>query len=200
MNIKLNSNFYFIVVITFMLVIDKSYYCILSILFALLHELGHILIILLKNLRVSKIKFGIINIDMIYDNSSFLNINYKDEFLIYISGPFVNFVLYLMFIFVYCVNNIYIFKIMAYQNFFLGIINLLPIESLDGYKILSLVLSRKFDINTCEKILNIISIIFLVPVSILGFMILIKSKYNFSLLIFGVYLFSRIILKKFNLE
>ena len=181
MNIKLNSNFYFIVVITFMLVIDKSYYCILSILFALLHELGHILIILLKNLRVSKIKFGIINIDMIYDNSSFLNINYKDEFLIYISGPFVNFVLYLMFIFVYCVNNIYIFKIMAYQNFFLGIINLLPIESLDGYKILSLVLSRKFDINTCEKILNIISIIFLVPVSILGFMILIKSKYNFSL-------------------
>ncbi|MBP3320169.1 MAG: hypothetical protein J6K87_00775 [Clostridia bacterium] len=74
--------------------------------------------------------------------------------------------------------------------------NLLLIESLDGHRILSVILSRKFDINICEKILNIVSVIFLVPVSVLGIIILVKSKYNFSLLIFGVYLFSRIILKK----
>ena len=196
MNIKLNSNFYFVVIITLMLVIDRSYYFILGMLFAVMHELGHVMTILLKKSRVNKIKFGLINIDMVYDSSSFSNINYKDELLIYISGSLVNFMLCLIFIFIYYVINIYFFKIIAYQNFFIGTVNLLPIESLDGHRILSVILSRKFDINICEKILNIVSVIFLVPVSVLGIIILVKSKYNFSLLIFGVYLFSRIILKK----
>ena len=86
MNIKLNSNFYFVVIITLMLVIDRSYYFILGMLFAVMHELGHVMTILLKKSRVNKIKFGLINIDMVYDSSSFSNINYKDELLIYISG------------------------------------------------------------------------------------------------------------------
>lgn len=191
--VQIKPNFYFLAGITLILVIDKSYFSIFGILFALLHELGHVLVILTKKNNINKINFGIVNIDMIYENNNFCD--YKDELFIFSAGCIVNFVLYLIFIFIYFVYNIYFFKIIAYQNLLICIINLLPIESLDGHKILNIILSRKLDLIKCEKILNIISIIFLIPVCILGFIILLKSKYNYSLLVLGLYLFSNLIYK-----
>lgn len=191
--VQIKPNFYFLAGITLILVIDKSYFSVFGILFALLHELGHIFVILTKKNNINKINFGIVNIDMIYENNNFCD--YKDELCIFSAGCIVNFVLYLIFILIYFAYNIYFFKIVAYQNLLICVINLLPIESLDGHKILNIILSKKLDLIKRDKILNIISIIFLIPVCILGFTILIKSKYNYSLLVLGLYLFSNLIYK-----
>lgn len=66
----------------------------------------------------------------------------------------------------------------------------MPIYSLDGGQILLIFLKKKFNIYNSNMILFIISIIFIIPITTLGFFIAIKSNFNFSLLILIFYLIS----------
>ena len=184
--------------LAFIFVMDKSYTAIFGILSAALHEIGHILAICLKKGNIKEIAFGIVNIDIASDSYSFSDLENKDELFILLSGPLINLILASILKIIYFYSGYYMVNLIAYQNFFLGIVNLLPISSLDGGRILYILLCRKLDFILSEKILNIISILFLIPVCILGFLVLIKSKYNFSLLILGCYLLSYVLLRNDN--
>ena len=81
--------------------------------------------------------------------------------------------------------------------FFIGMLNLFPIEMLDGGIILSLILNDKIgNFEKSKKISNIISVVFLIPIAIVGFLVLLSSKYNFSLILLSCYLFSYILFKE----
>jgi len=182
--------------LTFIFVMDKSYTAIFGVLSALLHEVGHILAIFFKRGNIKEIKFGIVNIDISSDSfNTYLSNESKDELIILISGPLINLILALILKVIFLNNGCYIVNLVSYQNLFLGLVNLLPINSLDGGRIFYILLCKKLDFILAEKILNILSFIILVPVCILGFIVLIKSKYNFSLLILGCYLLSYVLLK-----
>ena len=73
---------------------------------------------------------------------------------------------------------------------------MLPVMSLDGGQLLYLILSRRLSENSAEKVVNIITFIFIFPLAALGFLLLFKSKYNFSLLFVCVYLIFSLIFKK----
>jgi len=181
--------------LTFILIMDNSYSAVLGILSAMLHELGHIIAIVLKDGKVKELKFGLVNVDML-NEASFAELKAKDEFFILMSGSMLNFIFAFVFILVYFLFQVSVFKVIAIQNLFIGAVNLFPISSLDGGRILSIFLSRRLDLELSEKILNIASFIFLVPLGALGFIILIRSRYNFSLLILGLYLLSYIFFKE----
>ena len=68
---------------------------------------------------------------------------------------------------------------------------------LDGGIILSLILNDKIgNFEKSKKISNIISVVFLIPIAIVGFLVLLSSKYNFSLILLSCYLFSYILFKE----
>ena len=63
--------------------------------------------------------------------------------------------------------------------------------------ILSIILNDKIsDLERAKKISNIISVVFLIPIAIVGFLVLLSSKYNFSLILLSCYLFSYILFKE----
>ena len=164
---------------------ENSYVPLLGILFAAFHEMGHLAAMMLSKEPVSSISFGLVNIGIESENC-------EENIFIFASGPLVNLALAICFFIFYNFSGAFIFKTAFMQNLFLAGLNLLPISSLDGGKILKIILLKKFDFALAEKISSVISVIFLVPVFVCGFLVLFSFKYNFSLLIIGCYLISYI--------
>ena len=67
--------------------------------------------------------------------------------------------------------------------------------SLDGGQLMYVILSRKFSEKSAERIINITAVIILFPLTVLGFMVLLNSKYNFSLLFVCTYLIASLLCK-----
>lgn len=190
---KIQINFWFAVILSVIAVFDKSGYAWLGILTALLHELGHIIAMGIKGGFPKEIKFDIFNIDIVDDFRGIRN--YKDDIFILLCGALMNFIAASVSLFIYYhVENI-IFLLFFWTNLFIGIFNILPVSVLDGGQALYLFLANKFEIHKCYKIVEVFSILVLIPILLIGFLILLKSKYNFSLLFIGCYL---IIMTLFN--
>ena len=73
--------------------------------------------------------------------------------------------------------------------------NALPIGSLDGGQALSLILCRYLSIEKALLAADIISVLTLIPLTAFGFLVLMKTGYNFSVLLAAIYLAAQIIIK-----
>lgn len=174
-----------------MLVTDSKGVIIYGLISALLHEFGHLFCMYLVGYRVRIVNFGFLNADIISNQ-----IEDKKLLLILSGGCFVNFLLATIFGSMFVCFSTEVFKIIAYQNIGLGVFNLLPIYSLDGGQIFYLILKTRFSESVSLKILNGTSLLLVVPIFILGFYVIINSKYNFSLLLLSLYLISYILFKE----
>jgi len=114
------------------------------------------------------------------------------EVIIALSGPLCNFVMVCVGFFVLQSNTISseIAEFFININIAMLILNLLPILPLDGGRVLRAALTGIFGVvkahNFCVKITRILSIF----VVFAGTVILIATKFNFSLLMIGVFLLS----------
>lgn len=133
---------------------------VLIILFSGLHELGHLICLILIKAYPKSIQVSFYGISMKYDNK----INKFYELLVIICGPAVNLILY--------------FILRDDINLALLIINLYPVLPLDGGRILYTI---------SEKAAKLITIISLFLLIILSLYILIYFK-NFSVILIAVYL------------
>lgn len=88
----------------------------------------------------------------------------------------------------------------ALSNFALGILHLLPIEPLDGGLALRAILERRLGPVRGGRIAFFVSLIVLLPLSVLGFLVLLRSRNNFSLLLMCVYLMLYLVLKQKGME
>lgn len=77
----------------------------------------------------------------------------------------------------------------------LGGLHILPIEPLDGGLALHSFLSGKIGENKAAVICRAVSVIFLIPFATLGFLVLLRSRSNFSLLALSLYLMLYLVLK-----
>ncbi len=191
---KIKLDFYFLSLVAFMMVTDDSFTIVYGLIFAFMHELGHILSMKILGYKIENINFGVLNIDIINEKRKFSENKFK-EFLILFSGCAINFLFAGLFEFLYVCSKISIFNVMFIQNISICIFNLLPINSLDGAKILEIFIKDKLSYSVSVKIFDLISMLFLIPVIFLGVFVIIKSQHNFSLFIVGVYLLS-LFLKK----
>ena len=76
----------------------------------------------------------------------------------------------------------------AVVNISLAVFNLLPIEPLDCGRAVRYKLMCCMNTVRAEKTVFIIGVAFLVPLSAMGFYVLIKSRYNITLLLASIYL------------
>lgn len=82
----------------------------------------------------------------------------------------------------------------AGANLALGIAHSLPIEPLDGGLALRYLLRQRHGALWAEKASRIVSAAFLFPLAALGFLIVLRTRYNYSLLALSVYLMLYLVL------
>ncbi len=151
----------------------------------LIHELGHLLMMLRLGFLPEKIKISAFEIK-IFDSKR-QSRSEKQNFFIIFSGPAVNFICFIPFYLLYLLGNEN-FLPFALANLSVGLFNSLPVLSLDGGQIIFILLKRRLNPARAEKIVDIITLITIFPLAVLGFAVLFKSKYNFSLLFICAYL------------
>ncbi|MDR1364954.1 MAG: site-2 protease family protein [Oscillospiraceae bacterium] len=140
---------------------------------------------------ISEINFKLFSVDIIEKNNK--NFSYKNDFIVLIGGSFMNFFISLICFIINIFFHNEILKLIYIESLFIGILNLMPVSSLDGGRILKILLEKKIEFAIADKISFIISVLFLIPIATLGFLIFLKFKTNPSLLILCVYLISFLI-------
>ena len=167
-------------------------------LFALIHELGHLLAGILMGMKPEKIElmpFGVsisfkIKVEEYNKKIKKGNMLEIKKILVALAGPLTNFI-----IIVIASNiNIDLFKalIIIYTNFLIMIFNLLPIYPLDGGRILKGILHINFGIQKSEFYTNIISKITVTIITILS-SVLILYIHNIAIALIDMYLWYLII-------
>ncbi len=79
---------------------------------------------------------------------------------------------------------------------FLGIMNLLPLPSFDGWRVLRAIVASIFGITAAERALHAASMVFLLFAWVLSVYVLFYSGANFALLFFCAYIFAFTVIKK----
>lgn len=177
---------YLFICLTALCIIMNIFKGFLLCLFAVIvHELGHLIPMCKFGHSPNKIKILLFEISI--SDSSRQQRTFKQNLIIIFLGPLVNFICFILLYLLYLFCD-KIFLPPALANISVCLFNLMPVLSLDGGQLLYLLLSRKFSDRTSEKVVDIITFIFLFPLAALGFLLLFNSEYNFSLLFICVYL------------
>ena len=163
-------------------ILEGLLWCTLAV---IIHESGHLLAMLKCGYAPEKIKISAFEIK-IFDSKR-QSRSEKQNFFIIFSGPAVNFICFIPFYLLYLLGNGN-FLPFALANLSVGLFNSLPVLSLDGGQIIFILLKRRLNPARAEKIVDIITLITIFPLAVLGFAVLFKSKYNFSLLFICAYL------------
>ena len=166
--------------------------------FALIHELGHLLAGLLMGMKPEKIElmpFGVsisfkIKVEEYNKKIKKGNMLEIKKILVALAGPLTNFII----IIIASNINIDLFKalIIIYTNFLIMIFNLLPIYPLDGGRILKGILHINFGIQKSEFYTNIISKITVTIITILS-SVLILYIHNIAIALIDMYLWYLVI-------
>lgn len=184
-NFSINLSFPVLALCALVVISNQYTNYILCITAVVIHESGHLFIMFLFNRKPKALEVKLFNITIVQD-SRYKTAFYKDV-LITAAGPLFNILIYLLFFGFY--------PEFATVNLFIGLFNLLPAASLDGGQIIYLFLTKFFTAEKSAKIADIITIITAFPVFVSGILLLFNSKYNFSLLFIGIYLFLSLFFK-----
>ncbi len=183
--IKIEITFLFVAFIAFIISLKAPSNMFVTIFSSLLHEIGHLIMMLIVGNKPKKIRFELTGINIIRNNS---NISIKNEVFIALGGPLVNAFILFICCLILCFYNNETVLLFACINLILMSFNLLPIKRLDGGITLYYILSQKLQIEICNKVLKITSLIFIALIYAWGIYIFICSNYNISMLIIAIFL------------
>lgn len=191
--IRFEMSFPLVALMTAVIIFDTSMSVIICFISVIMHESGHLLALKHYGSYPQKIKLTLFDIAII--DRQKITRNDHAELVITLAGVTVNFIMagifYLLFFFF---RNEFL-ETFFMTNLTLGLFNSLPVDSLDGGQALLILLSKHFSPFHAVRILDILSFIILVPTAFMGFLVLLRSKYNFTLLLTALYLITIILLK-----
>lgn len=191
LNIELS--FPLVAIMTAVIIFDTTMSVVICFIAIIMHETGHLAALSFYGAFPKKIKLTLFDIAIV-DSEKYTR-NSRQELVVVLAGVTVNFVFAVVSYIVFRCTNMVFFGNMAVAHATLGVFNILPVDSLDGGQALFIILTKHFSIYKSMIILDIISFIVLVPVACTGFIVLLRSKYNFTLLLTALYLITVILLK-----
>ncbi|MBE6747761.1 MAG: hypothetical protein E7557_00840 [Ruminococcaceae bacterium] len=193
-NTIVTISFTYLALILVLISLNKTEFLYSTLIFAMLHEAGHILALKYFKIKIIEFKLSLFGANIKTENYNSIN-NFQSA-IISFCGPLVNLVFFLLFL----IFNIYFEKHLFFEfslvNFVLAFFNLLPFYSFDGGKILSSLLNNYFSDITSNKVITLVSIIILIPFSYFAFKVFIADYKNFYLLIASLLMLLTIIFKK----
>lgn len=167
---KIKISFAFLAVVTLMFIFDSGYNALLSVTAMVLHEAAHILMLLLCGGRVAGITLSLCELNIAAEDDL---LNARQKLLVALSGPFTNIFL--------GVGLFQLCRAFALTNLIIGFFQLLPISTLDGDNALS-----ALSVSPGKR--KLVSLLLAFLFALLGFAVLLQTKYNFSILAISLYL------------
>lgn len=163
-----------------------SYGCVL------VHEVAHLISALFIGLNVSHITLYPFGVNLKLKNTIVYSIS--DEIILYLSGPLMNAVLAIIFIFF--TENGKTFNILYWNNIMLFLFNLLPIIPMDGGIILNKIIARKMGYRISEKIMKILSTVLIILLLTLELFLIQMSSFNYTIIFICTFLIGNIFTTK----
>ena len=187
LNIKIRISFLFVAMLSLLSLADKSGCVFLSIVFSLLHEMGHITAMAICKEPIDSLAFHPFGISMKLKTSSALS--FGEELFVLLSGCVTN----LVFIILPTSQTV------TYINIGIFLFNIFPIANLDGGRTVRLLLTRFFGERKGNIVSDAVSFALLLPLSAFAFYTVARSG-QFSLLVCSLYLTIIMIFKRDKLS
>lgn len=147
---------------------------------SVMHEAGHFLALYALGDRPEAVCVGLFGVRVVRRPADPLN--YRGTLLVALAGPLVNLIAFSV---LYAAGGM---SVPATVHLILGAFNLLPVGPLDGGQALFAAAAQRWDEQGAERLCQIVSVAVLIPLATLGFYLLIRSGYNFTLLAVSLYL------------
>ncbi len=184
-------SFLFVAVISLMLATDKTGLALPTLFAVSLHEMGHLLAMWIVGTPPKSIRLIPASVQITRSISS----RYKNDIIVALSGPLVNFALFLTLYINYLIFGNEGILYYSLINLIVGLFNLLPVTGLDGGTVLFSVIAKKRDINKAMLTLRIISLCLGAVCLFLAITLTLRGKLNVSVYIISVYLFLSVLIK-----
>ena len=190
---RVKLSFSFWAVVTVLLMLDRSNTAIISLISAVLHEMGHLITLCCFSSPPQSLTFGFFGMRIEKKENE---LSFMQEAQVAFAGPLVNIIISILSLILYKFYTCELIIKICTVNLLMGIFNLVPIEPLDGARVIKNTLSIFLDEQCINKAMNVFLYLFLGVLFWLSIKILIWSGYNFTLLLFCVYISLCIIFKK----
>lgn len=187
-------SFSFFALIALFLLLDGTSVAVYGILASVLHELGHVVMMFWKHSAPNQVVFAPFRVDILDHNRQ--RHSYRTDIAILLAGPCANLLCFGISLLCFVFGGFDHFLLFGYMNLIVGLFNLLPVGPLDGGQVLFALLAPRIGIRKSEIIRQIVSFVILLPIALLGFLVLLDSKYNCSLLFLSYYLMLVLLLQK----
>ena len=173
----------FALCVTLMLVVDESGLAALALFCCIIHEVAHIVCLLIFGEQPASVKLSFYGIKL--ERRLGANLGRKAEIAVYACGPAANFVLALIFFAFSHLNES--MKTASVISLMTGVFNLLPCIPLDGGNIIRCVAEMFFEEEKCERIIFTVSFAALIPLTAVSIYITFKTG-NITLALVNAYL------------
>lgn len=192
--VKVKFGFWFACLLCFLLTCTDNTVLCFAVLFSLLHECGHLLCGFFLHDKPQKIEFGLFGLTIVRADD--IRLGYREELLEALAGPAVNLFFFLLFL---CISAFFRSETMhtcCFVNLYIFLFNAMPVFSLDGGRAFWAVLCKITDNpETQQAVQKLVSFFCILGIAGFGFFVLLRSRYNFSLLLLAVYLLITLFLK-----
>lgn len=169
--------------LTLVLLLDGSGRIAACILAALLHESGHLIMMRLCSCSVQEVRVRLFDVLILADRAE----DTRCDILITSGGVLMNLL---------CAGVFSFFSpTLMSANLVIGCFNLLPVETLDGGRLMMLLLSSRLSYDAAIRVVRAFSFLFLFPFFLLGIYVLLRTGYNYSLLAISLYLLAVLLIR-----
>ena len=191
---RIRISVYFAVLLACILVLDPSGVAMLALLCAAFHEAGHCMALFWLGVPVEEVSFRVFGISICLRHNE--RISYRQEIGIALAGCAANLAVAGAALIIWAAG-VFVNQAMTLvvMNLIICLFNALPIGPLDGGRALEAMLCRHMEPLTAQRIVSGVSFFFLLPLILMGFLVVVRTGYNFSLILASVYLLAAVTLK-----
>lgn len=168
-------------------------------LFAFIHELGHMFAGIVLKLKPKSLSFMPFGISITFETYEYKKLIEIKKIFIAIAGPLTNLIICIITLFLHIEDRMK--ELIIYSNIFIGLFNLIPLYPLDGGRILKGMIRLKREEIQSDRIVNRISNILIVILTAIASIMILYLK-NIAILFVIIYLWLIIVNenKKYNMK